>query len=510
MPSAPCNIHAATGTSLRSLLLCVLIALVLGGCQSQQLEPFDSSGKPTDPALGLQQPDDLSAEMQEQPDSDIWIRVTEGYQLQDQFQMNPRIDRQRLWYASRPAHIEKALQNGSPYLHHVVEQLDASNMPLEIVLLPVIESGYNPLAYSRSHASGLWQFIPSTGRNFNLRQTGWYDGRRDIHASTAAAVRYLNYLHQMFNDDWLLALAAYNAGEGTVSRAIQRNRKLGLPTDYWNLQLPRETQEYIPRLLAVAQIVQSPEAYGVKLPEVSDTPYFEVVRFDRRMQLSSVAEMANIDEDELFLLNPAFKKGVTLDGPAHLLVPVEKAEQFNANLALLADTPQSSWKEYRVRPGDSLHGIAVRHQLTVATLKDINQLQSNALRIGQVLSIPGGTSDTAVAMRYQPPAAAAAPVSHQVRKGDTLSGIAGKHKVQVSQLRKWNNLRSDNLKIGQTLQIKAPQTAQRSSTTIYKVRKGDSLYLIAKRFNVSVKQLQQWNPRAGKTIKPGQTLTLRI
>ena len=210
-----------------------------------------------------------------------------GFQLQDGLGVNPRIEQQRLWFASNPSFLENAGERGSLYIHYIVERLEERNMPLELALLPVIESAYNPMAYSRSDAVGLWQFIPSTGRYFNLRQTRAYDGRRDITASTTAALDYLTRLHDMFNGDWLLALAAYNAGEGTVSRAIERNEKLGLPTDYWNLPLPQETQDYVPKLLALSQVVLAPEAYGVNLNPIANQPYFEVVEINQRMDLST-------------------------------------------------------------------------------------------------------------------------------------------------------------------------------------------------------------------------------
>lgn len=207
--------------------------------------------------------------------------MRDGFQLQDAISTNPRIERQRLWFLSNQSFLEQSSARGSLYMHYVVERLEERNMPLELALLPVIESAYNPFALSRSNAAGLWQFIPATGQHFNLRQTNFYDGRRDITASTNAALTYLERLHDMFNGDWMLALAAYNAGEGTVSRAIERNEKLGLPTDYWNLPLPQETQDYVPKLLALSQIVMAPDSYGISLNPINNEPYFQAVRVKR-------------------------------------------------------------------------------------------------------------------------------------------------------------------------------------------------------------------------------------
>lgn len=493
---------------------CCLV-LGLAGCQSiQQPDEMDDSSS-TDRALGPEY-GQTNLIMAQQPE-DIWERIRQGYKLQDQIGNNPRISEQRLLFASRPQTITISAQRSSPYIHFIVEQLDQKNMPLELALLPVIESSYNPMAYSRSSAAGIWQFIPSTGRHFNLQQTSWYDGRRDIAASTNAAIVYLDRLHSMFNGDWLLAIAAYNGGEGTVSRAIERNQKLGLPTDYWNLQLSKETTDYVPKLLAVSQIVLSPDAYGVNLPKVANQPYFEMVEFRERMQLSSVAKLAEIDEDELLVLNPAYKRGLTVDGPQHLLIPVARADQFEANLALYKPEKNLDWQEYQVRPGDSLHSIANRYYLTVNTLKDINQLKTNHLRVGQRLSIPVDPKQKYTAPMYESPARTTA-VKRQyiVRAGDNLGAIAKKNGVTVADIKRWNNLRNNNLKIGQKLTLHSSSTVasvnssskSAGNVTTYKVRPGDTLFQIAKRHRVDLKQLQKWNPGVGKNLKIGQKLAI--
>jgi membrane-bound lytic murein transglycosylase D len=297
----------------RARALAVLACLFVAGCQNMAPSSPEND-RDTDRAVSLQQePEWLSQEAEPEEPRDIWERMREGFKLQGEIGVNPRIEQQRLWFASNPSFLENASERGSRYIHYVVERLEERDMPMELALLPVIESAYNPFAYSRSHAVGIWQFIPSTGRHFNLRQTNWYDGRRDIVASTNAAMTYLSRLHDMFNGDWLLALAAYNAGEGTVSRAIERNQKLGLPTDYWNLPLPKETQAYVPKLLALSQIVMSPEAYGVRLDPIANEPYFEQVASKSGLDLARVAALVDMEEDELQSLNPAFKKGITMD-----------------------------------------------------------------------------------------------------------------------------------------------------------------------------------------------------
>lgn len=387
--------------------------------------------------------------------------MRQGFKLQDGQNVNPRIEQQRLWFASNPSFLENAGERGSLYIHYIVERLEERNMPLELALLPAIESAYNPMAYSHANAVGLWQFIPSTGRYFNLRQTRAYDGRRDITASTLAALNYLNRLHDMFNGDWLLALAAYNAGEGTVSRAIERNEKLGLPTDYWNLPLPQETKDYVPKLLALSQVVLAPEAYGINLNPIANEPYFEMVEIKQSMDLSRVAALAEIDEDEMFQLNPAYKQRATTDGPQHLLVPTSKAQLLTASLSNLKPEELVS-----LRPKKPVFD-------TIASTKPA-QLNRK----------------------------------YRVKSGDNLTLIAKANKVDVKDLQHWNKLSGNNLKAGQILVMQDSRKPSGRKPTQYKVQKGDSLYMVAKRFNVEMQHLKRWNPNSAKALKPGQMLTV--
>ncbi|ACO79129.1 Peptidoglycan-binding LysM:SLT:MLTD N domain protein [Azotobacter vinelandii CA] len=426
----------------RSPLLVALLATALAGCQSTNQRPDDEYSrlvaKPKRETLWLEQ----AASAQPQ---DIWVRMREGFSLQDEIDVNPRIERQRLWFVSNPLHIDKVSERGALYMHYIVERLEERGMPLELALLPVIESAYNPLAYSRAHAVGLWQFIPSTGRDYNLHQTQWYDGRRDITASTQAAIEYLSKLHDMFNGDWLLALASYNAGEGTVSRAIERNRRLGLPTDYWNLPLPKETQDYVPKLLALSQVIMTPEAYGISLSPIANEPYFDRVEIGGSMELSRLAEMAGIDKGELLRLNPAYKRGITLDGPQYLLVPTESAERLQLSLGR---TPEqlAEWRKQRLAASHG--GVRPRRP-----------------ELHRTFSLQQATT----------PPSAARLLALEEERPPRRTSVAGK---------------------------------KRKAVTYYKVRKGDSLHRIAQRFQVDTKTLQRWNSLSGRTIRPGQTLTL--
>ncbi|EKT4521239.1 transglycosylase SLT domain-containing protein [Pseudomonas putida] len=448
------------------------LAATLVGCQSTRQHDESDSVRASYQARVKHKPAPLLVKPVEQAPQDVWERMRQGFALQDDIGVNPRIEQQRLWFASNPTFLESAGERGSLYLHYIVERLEERDMPLELALLPAIESAYNPMAYSRAHAVGLWQFIPSTGRHFNLRQTNFYDGRRDITASTNAALDYLGRLHDMFNGDWLLALAAYNAGEGTVSRAIERNERLGLPTDYWNLPLPQETRDYVPKLLALSQVVLTPDAYGVNLSPIANEPYFEAVAINERLDLSRVAAFADIDEDELIQLNPAFKKRMTVDGPKQLLVPTAKAQLLSDSLSNL-------------KP------------------EELVSLQPNKAVFQAAL------------------AEAKAPVkarSYRVKRGDNLSSIAKAHRVSVRDLQRWNRLSGNRVKAGQVLALRGGSSSgaanrvasSKQRSTQYKVRKGDSLYAVAKRFNVEMKHLKRWNPRSGHALKPGQTLTVYL
>ncbi|MDB6052279.1 MAG: mltD [Pseudomonas sp.] len=506
--------------------IAVVLSATLAGCQTtSHIEPVASHRAPNLSADFKQKPIFLASKPTPLAPQDVWERMRQGFQLQEGNGQNPRIDQQRLWFANNPAFLESAGERGSLYMHYIVERLEERNMPLELALLPVIESAYNPMAYSRSDAVGLWQFIPSTGRYFNLRQTSFYDGRRDITASTIAALDYLTRLHDMFNGDWLLALAAYNAGEGTVSRAIERNQKLGLPTDYWNLPLPQETQDYVPKFLALSQVVMAPEAYGVNLNPIANAPYFEVVELNQTMNLSKVAAMANIDEDELFQLNPAFKKRMTIDGPQHLLVPTAKAQLLTASLSNMKPEELVDWQQYKVRRGDTLASLASRYQVSATTIRDVNKLSAKGVHVGQTLSIPTIPGMKPAQPVFEQIASRESPSprrSYNVKKGDTLASIAKANKVEVKDLQHWNSLSGQHLKIGETLVMQdtskarsktsnvasAKSKASDKQTTQYTIRKGDSMYLVAKRFNVEMQHLKRWNPRSGMALKPGETLTV--
>ena len=431
-------------------------------------------------------------------------RIRDGMELVGQHS-HPRLDKQVSWYASHPAYFERVLGRAQRYLYHIVSEVESRGMPLELALLPAVESAYDPFAYSHSHAAGLWQFIPGTAKRFGLKRDWWYDGRRDVIESTRAALEYLEYLHKLFDGDWLLALAAYNSGEGTVRRAVARNKKAGKDTDFWSLKLPRETRAYVPQLLALSQIIAEPDNYNLTLAEIDNRPYFGEVSFGAQMDLEQAAAMAAIDSEELYRLNPAYNRWTTSPGDSHkLLLPVDAVERFQL---ALATTPKEQWiasREYRVANGDYLGKIARQHKVSVADLRRENNLHSDLLSIGQVLRIPG---------------AGASPINRKrsyytVVSGDSLWKIARANNVSIKNLRAWNNLApKEMLQPGQQLQVSSSKPVLKTTNRKlrYKVKRGDSLARIASHFNVRVKDIVSWNKiNPTKYLQPGQRLTLFV
>ncbi len=459
------------------------------------------------------------------PTQDLWFRIRRGFGW-DHGVSHPRLEKELNWYVANPLHIERTVERGRRYMHYIVEEVERRQMPMEIALLPVVESAFQPFAYSHGQAAGLWQFIPSTGKIYGLHQNWWYDGRRDVLASTNAALSYLQKLSKMFDGDWLLALAAYNSGAGTVMKAIRNNKERGRPTDYWNLDLPRETQAYVPKLLALAKIVHHPEYYDIALSPVENEPYFEVVDVGSQIDLVQAAELAEIEVDEIFHLNPAFNQWATNpDGPHQLLVPKTSAETFRKALALVPPEKRIRWSHYQVSRGDSLSLIAKKFSTTPEVIRQVNRLRNNVVRIGQKLVIPSTRSLAQLAVAGGPGAMPKAAqkgrsrTEYTVRTGDSWWEIAQRHKVGVQQLASWNNMSPrDLLRPGQKLVLWSDgnsQTQWASRKMVkkvgYRVRSGDSLYRIANKFNVSVKDIASWNElNTKKHLKPGQKLNLYV
>ena len=450
-----------------------------------------------------------SVEPQPAPPIDTWQRLRQGFEITPNklpYSANKQLQR----YLKNPHNLNLLFEDSAPFLFHVTEQLENANLPLELALLPIVESNYDPLAYSPSHAVGLWQFIASTATSLGLERSRWYEGRRDVVHSTAAAATYLAYLNKQFNGNWLHALAAYNSGEGVVRKAIRKNRRLGKSTDFWSLRLPRETKNYVPQLMALAYIVKDAETLKVKLPDIANTAYFSVVELPAQIELDKIIEVTGVDDAIFTKLNSAYRRSVTPPEPGyHILLPVEKSQLLSDFLNTSDPVTWAEYREYIVKSGDTLSHIAKRYEQTTAQIKITNRLRNDFLRVGQVLRIPP-IGEVAVLTEYKTPPTR----TYIVSAGDTLSEIAAKHRVSISSLKRANNLTSNLIKVGQELVIKAPASGPKTTPVRklnYQVRSGDSLYLIAKRFDLKINDITSWNKLdKNKYLQPGQRLTLYI
>lgn len=487
---------------------------------SEEESPADEE----DLALEILNPEDLAEA------GNLWDRTRAGFKL-DLSQDNERIAAQRNWYTQHQAHLDRVAVRASRYLHYTVSEAQQRGLPTELALLPIIESSYDPFANSHASASGMWQFIPGTGKIFGLKQNGWFDGRRDVVESTRAAYDFLTQLYNKFGS-WELALAAYNAGPGAVQRAINRNIANGLPADFWSLRLPSETMSYVPRFLAVAQVINSPESHGLNLVPVADQPHFRAVETSGQVDLTAAASLAGISLKELLQLNPGFSRWATdPEGPHRLLVPASLPVDFEQQIASLPAPEQVLVEHYRVKRGDNLFKIAKRFGLSPAELKRMNKLKSNRVAVGGMLVVAharGGSEayDQVREQLFGKRKAASSTVAvryYKVRRGDTLSSVARKHGITAKQLARLNGLKTkSHLRLGQRLSIKAASKSDRSSRVAsrsgskskakrisYEVRKGDTLFSIGKRYNVSVKQIKNWNG-ASRNIRPGQDLVIYV
>jgi membrane-bound lytic murein transglycosylase D len=528
---------------LRNLSLIIL--LFLSGCASstreadeavlqapttRQVPKLEISTLPQPPVTPVVAE---AAEPESQPEpSDLWQRLRDGYQLDLSYD-HARIDEQERLYSRNQHFLDRITDRASRYLYYIAGELEKRDMPMELALLPVVESAYDPFAYSHGRASGLWQFIPGTGKHYGLKQDWWYDGRRDVVASTRAALDYLQDLNRQFDGDWYLALAAYNSGAGTVKRAIRKNSKRNKPTDFWSLRLPRETRAYVPKLIAVSRIVLEPKKYEVKLTTLPNKPYFAEVDTGSQIDLAQASMLAGVSMEQLYQLNPAFNQWATHpDGPHRLLVPADKHTAFADSLAALPSGERVRWERYRIKSGDSLIRIAKRYQTTPGVLRDVNGIRGNTIRAGKTLLIPtaskGGQHYTLSADQRLHNKQLGAQLGNNssktyytVRAGDSLWKISRQHGVSVSALSGWNGMApGDPLSIGKKLVIIKPgkpvYAANRPGNQVirkvgYRVRNGDSLHRIASKFNLSVSDIARWNSLdKSRYLQPGQALTLYV
>lgn len=445
---------------------------------------------------------------------DVWDVLRSEFAINHEV-TRPEVQEQIRWIVSHPSYLQKVCRQSEPYIYHIVGEIKKRKLPGELALLPMIESAYDPFAYSGAGAAGLWQLMPRTGSDLGLKQDWWFDGRRSIGPSTDAALNYLLYLKNYFNGHWILAIAAYDSGEGTISRSIKSNTQPGRPIDFWNLPIPRETKVYVPRFLALAEVIKNPGRYKVELPSIPYLPYFEEVNIGSQIDLNNAAKLAGISYKELIKLNPGFNRWTTAPyKPFKLLIPTEKVKHFNHNLANLPEDKRVSWSRHTVQHGDNLNTIANRYHTTVTLIKQLNQLKSNHVRINQSLMLPNAKNTTVVAKKGKilpipTENRIAIPnnrrVIHIVQPNDTFQRLEKTYGVSAKEIQTWNKLASHQPLIkGQQLII----WEKLKKPVPYIVQPGDSLSVIAKKHNTRVNNIIALNPGLTKTkpIQLGQKI----
>jgi membrane-bound lytic murein transglycosylase D len=414
---------------------------------------------PPPPPIVLANPFDGGvADLEPLPPSpgDLWDRIVRGYAIPDMD--GPLVDKWERWYAERPDYVARMVERSRRYLYHIVSEVEARGMPSEIALLPIVESAFNPNALSVSRASGIWQFMPQTGKTYGLKQNWWFDSRRDVIAATNSALDYLQRLNAEFND-WQLSLAAYNWGEGNVRRAVAHNRARGLPVDFASLEnVPVETRNYVPKLQAVKNIIADPQKYALALADVPNAPYFTVVRTTVRMDVKRAAELAELPLEEFLALNPQHNRPVISGADEYaILLPIDKAEVFAAKLDLI-NQPLVSWQAHRMKPGETLSQIAARYGMSIETLRSINGIgPRETVPTGHALLVPMQKPTQEAAASLENAVFTTVPVNrtfyYVVHRGDTLTSIAGRFGVTTQDLQRWNRMSRDIVRIGQKLRV---------------------------------------------------------
>lgn len=444
-------------------------------------------------------------------DLNVWDVLRKDFAINHETS-RPEVQRQIKWLTNHPEYIQK-LAKSEPYIYYIMSEVKKYNIPGELALIPMIESAFNPFAYSQVGASGLWQIMPRTGRELGLRQTWWYDSRRSINSSTKAALSYLKRLHNMFSGNWILAIAAYDVGEGAIARSIKRAKSNSKNVHFWSLNLPNETKAYIPKILALAEVIENPQKYHIKLPQIPHKPYFKEIDIGSQIDLGNAAKLAGISYQSLIKLNPEYNRSATSPGTVHkLLIPVHKIEYFKKNLANLPQDRRITWSIYKINPSDDIQKVAKKYNTNAKFIKEINKLKTTSIKNQQFLLVPKKQNETKdnsffvqndsnynSLQQYK--------VVHVISNNDTYSSLQTKYNVSNEELIKWNEklALTGRLLPGQSIVIwKNIQGSYQ-----YIVKSGDNLGKIASNNNLKVSKIIELNPELEKNkIKPGQIIKL--
>ena len=504
---------------MRSALL--LIFLILSGCQSvidknQTLASLKSKSVNT---------------IQYSQEDDLWQVIANRQDIKSV--SNSRVQSRIDWISNHPEYLSLISKRAEPFLYLVVSELEKQNVPIEIALLPIVESDYYPFSYSHGTAAGLWQFIPSTGRMYGLEEDWWHADRRDVLASTKAAANYLNDLNKMFKGDWLLSIAAYNAGPGRIQRAIDTNIKLGKKTDFWSLDLPQETEKYVPKLLALSQVIKNPSRYNQKLLEIDNKPFLNEVELDSQFDLALISQWTGLSIDQIYNYNPGLKRWATPESlPYIMLLPEEVIYSFNDNLSKQGQRPKISWTRYKIKQGDSLSLIAQNYNTTIGQIMSVNELDNDVIRADKYLIVPlaqksegyYSLSDNQREKSRLNIQKNSEKIIYTVVAGDSLWKISTKFGTTINNLVRWNKISpSESLSIGKELVIlrdnkNKTELAKITNTGIdinrdifYTVKEGDNLSRIAQKYNVKIAEIRSWNDLNEEYIlQPGDKLTITI
>ena len=441
---------------------------------------------------------------------DIWERIRRELTIKipdDQIAATS-IYRERL-YKNQSA-VNRISKSGQRYLFHTLSRAQELDLPVELALLPFVESEFDPYAKSVDGATGIWQFMPATGKEWGLKSNWWYDGKKDVLASTEAALKFLSYLHQKFDEDWLLAMAAYNTGPSRVNRAIRKNKMQDKGIRFWDLDLPKETTAYVPKLLVLCELINNTKSFEVNLPSIANRPYFQRVKIPGQLDLMQAADLAGLKPETIYELNPGFNQwAADPSGPHYLLLPIGVSDRFITQLESLDENDLVRWDRYKIRRGDSLSRIASRYKIEVAVLKEINGMDDDLIIAGKEIMVPRGS---AWADKQSP-----REQLYVVLKGDTLWNISRKFKVSIEDLVLWNELNLEKpLQINQEIKIfsryeriRQDLPSRELRTMLYPVKSGDTISRIASKFEISPQKIQEWNEIEDVSkIFPGQVLKL--